>query len=252
MEKSRLDMINLLYVVMTRPSERLYVLTELPVSESRKLDVPSFFADFLKNTGKWEKEKLKYEYGTAVKHAATEKSRDIKYDLKSFVSTDWRDRLIQKSFSYDMWDIENSEKSRQWGKTVHYALSMIGNIENIEPVVEKMFLHGFIDVTEKQELSEKLNVLLLNPKIEPYFKKGLNVKTEHEILTADGNILRPDRVVIYDNKKAAVIDFKTGKPEDYHIKQINQYSGLLSEMGYTVSASLLVYVDENKVVEVDL
>jgi CRISPR/Cas system-associated exonuclease Cas4 (RecB family) len=48
---------------------------------------------------------------------------------------------------------------------------------------------------------------------------------------------------------AVIIDYKTGEEKPAHKKQILQYADLLNQMGYTVMEKLLVYIEEEKVLE---
>lgn len=68
-----------------------------------------------------------------------------------------------------------------------------------------------------------------------------------EVIDMNGEMFRPDRVVI-TNKSAVIIDYKTGAESPKHKKQIIQYGDLLSQMGYTVTEKLLVYIEGEKVV----
>jgi hypothetical protein len=52
---------------------------------------------------------------------------------------------------------------------------------------------------------------------------------------------KPDRVVI-NGLEAYLLDYKTGKPEAYHIEQLENYSSLLETMGYRVVDRQLVYL----------
>ena len=114
-----------------------------------------------------------------------------------------------------------------------------------------MFLEGVINENEKEILTGKINELINNPEIKKYFEEGLNIKCEQEILTRDGKIFRPDRVIFF-NDKTVVIDYKTGTQEELHKKQISQYAGLLEEIGYKNIEKKLIYIEENEIIEADI
>ena len=111
-----------------------------------------------------------------------------------------------------------------------------------------MLLEGFIDDEEKDILTIKLEQLINNKEILPYFKTEETVRNEAEILLPDGSTFRPDRVLL-SNDKATVIDYKTGKESDEHLEQVKQYGHLLKEMGYSEVKSVLIYTEQEKVVE---
>ncbi len=72
---------------------------------------------------------------------------------------------------------------------------------------------------------------------------------EKDILLAGGHTVRPDRLV-FRKHEVIIIDYKTGQEEEYHQQQLNGYAGKLQQMGYTNIKKYLLYIDEEKVVEV--
>ncbi|MCX6282885.1 MAG: UvrD-helicase domain-containing protein, partial [Bacteroidetes bacterium] len=63
-QKSMLDLLNLLYVVMTRPEQRLYILPPVPPEKSDgTASVPTLLKAWLKNKQLWEDGRYDYEFG---------------------------------------------------------------------------------------------------------------------------------------------------------------------------------------------
>jgi CRISPR/Cas system-associated exonuclease Cas4 (RecB family) len=79
--------------------------------------------------------------------------------------------------------------------------------------------------------------------------RGNRVITECNILRPDGKIIRPDRVFVKNNK-AIVVDYKTGKQKDEHIKQVNKYALTLEQMGYKPVEKYLLYVEEPNLIKI--
>jgi CRISPR/Cas system-associated exonuclease Cas4 (RecB family) len=75
---------------------------------------------------------------------------------------------------------------------------------------------------------------------------GLRVFNEREILTENGLVLRPDRMV-FRKEGAAVLDYKTGVPKPEHRAQVRAYRQAVEESGYAVESAILVYINENQV-----
>ena len=67
------------------------------------------------------------------------------------------------------------------------------------------------------------------------------VKTEVELVAADGKIFRIDRLIINENN-CTLIEFKTGNKEAAHYQQVNTYADLLKEIGYQSISSYLIYI----------
>jgi hypothetical protein len=80
--------------------------------------------------------------------------------------------------------------------------------------------------------------------LKEYFNENFELKPEAGILTPDGSVYRPDRVVFYQGE-TIIMEFKTGMPEEKHRKQLDNYGDLLVQMGYSGIRKLLVYIDES-------
>jgi len=127
---------------------------------------------------------------------------------------------------------EEVTKAREYGILMHYILSKIKSISDVDVVIEQAVLSGDLTKEEALKMAPSILSLLSLSTISPYFQNNVVVKNEFEILTNTGEILRPDRVVILDNT-AVVIDYKTGKKnaQKYH-GQMNDYETALLSLGY--------------------
>lgn len=243
--KSLLDLINVLYVAFTRPTERLYIISEqVGKSKSANENVKKLIHFFLQNTGVYEDQKLKYEFGKrVVKKLASEDTSSQSEVLSSFISEDWRQKLLISTNAPDLWDIQNPEKNKDWGNLIHLLLSKIEYKENAETVVSQFVDSGIIRPVDVAEVLKVIDKLMNHEQAGQFFKSGLKVKNEAEILMADGHVLRPDRLVFGENS-LSIIDYKTGKPERKHEQQINAYAKNLAMMGYENIRKYLIYINE--------
>ena len=73
------------------------------------------------------------------------------------------------------------------------------------------------------------------------------VFTESSVINVDGEVYRPDRVIV-DGKKVIVVDYKFGKEEKKYLRQIGNYARLYKSMGYPDVEAYLWYVENDKVV----
>ena len=103
-------------------------------------------------------------------------------------------------------------------------------------------LAGKIMTPERQELEVLLQKILSHPQIQPFYKYGLDIRKEAEILLPNGRSYRPDRVVV-EQGRASILDFKTGKPVKEDRKQMEWYKKLLWEIGYLQVDSFLFYTE---------
>ena len=69
-------------------------------------------------------------------------------------------------------------------------------------------------------------------------------------MTSSGKIIIPDRLVVFKDATAVVIDYKTGDPYDKYEAQLANYSEIIEEMGYKVVKKILVYINASLQVKV--
>jgi hypothetical protein len=128
-----------------------------------------------------------------------------------------------------------------YGIALHNILAEIKTEASIIPALQKALLQGNINNALKEELKKTIGHLIKDPKISLYFSEGTQIKTETELFLDDGEIIRPDRVVICPDH-IAVIDFKTGEKKAEHIKQIQQYKYTLAKISKKEVKAFLVYL----------
>jgi len=82
-----------------------------------------------------------------------------------------------------------------------------------------------------------------NKETKEWFEDKWEVKPESDILTKDGKVLRPDRVMLKDDS-AVLIDYKTGNEEKDHGEQLDEYSAILVQMGYKKVEKYILYIND--------
>jgi CRISPR/Cas system-associated exonuclease Cas4 (RecB family) len=137
-------------------------------------------------------------------------------------------------------------RAMQYGNILHYAMSLVFQAPDVHKATKQLLREGMLRSDETETFKERLERIVAHPQLADYYGPENRVLNEQEILTKNGVILRPDRVVISE-KKAVIMDYKTGKPEEKHRYQIIEYCDALKEMGYSVEAAIAIYVNENLV-----
>ena len=124
-QKSMLDILNLLYVAMTRPEERLYILTKAPaVSRDIPDSWPRFFDFFVKSEGIWEENKSVYEFGYLSDHVIKSHKEKINIILaNNLINIDWREKIHIRMRAPQLWGTDADGGKPQWGNRVHTLLS---------------------------------------------------------------------------------------------------------------------------------
>ena len=255
------DNLNLLYVSFTRAIECLYVFCP---GKSHKTGVGNALlsaflavppspedkpvADLRKY---FDKERSVLLYGEMVtKVRPGIKSWDDKRDAaKYYVFRDMR-RLHLKLNGQE-WIIRDEDKTGRlnYGLLMHEIFESIITVDDVASSINRMVLDGKIPASEREEMIGRVTGIIAKPQVADWFKPGIKVLNEKDILAPDGSVKRPDRVMIEGNR-VTIVDFKFGIEKDEYTVQIRNYGKLVKEIGYSDLEMYLWYVDMNKVVEV--
>jgi ATP-dependent exoDNAse (exonuclease V) beta subunit len=253
--KSKLDALNVLYVAMTRPVERLVVMMDSkaredgtwPVSD-KLLDGADIFYQYINDKGLWDKEKLQYHFGADVSEDFKTEIKVPEHDEKTTESLHagrWREKLSIRYRAPEFWEGAAPDRRRDRGIMMHHLLSQINTSADIRSAVEQAAMQGLLAAAEKEAIAKDLDQLVNHSTLAPFFAPGAAVMTERDILLPDGNVLRPDRVVKLASG-AAVIDYKTGKENPIHHQQMETYAAALRAMGMTDVERYLVYLPSDE------
>jgi ATP-dependent exoDNAse (exonuclease V) beta subunit len=244
--KLELDAFNLLYVALTRSIAALYIISEFtPGKENSKINYYSdLFIQYLRETGRWDNQLSRYVIGKlpdpAQKLDDDKKAKQLK---STFIYS--RKQILEKDlvpFRKLSWDADK-EKAMAWGTLFHNFMAQIDSQTDIVNAVELFASKHSIKEDQLNILKLKVQALVSHPKLKLFFSHEKEVKNEAEIITENGLILRPDRLVFQGNE-VAILDYKTGKPGEKDKKQVRLYGKALREMGFEVTHEVIIYIDE--------
>ncbi len=252
-ESKMLDLINLTYVAFTRPKEKLYVISSVPGSgKFPKNSLNSILYEYLKNKKLWNNDKLVYSFpikqsnNIDIKSAKKQlyEENQGKIWLNKYINQPRHEKVQARVIDqpHDTGQVKKVIRGRQ----IHKAMENIYAEKDIPIVMEQLIFDGYINEKESDDLKNNIKSIINNPLIKPFFSEKYNIKTEPGIFDENGNFYRPDRIV-FSNEQTAVIDYKTGDPHQKHQNQIKKYGTLLNDMGYKNIKLLLIYLDHNKI-----
>ncbi len=248
--KLELDAFNILYVALTRAERALYIITlkeERAIKSERKTHYPDIFVHYLKEKRLWNDTETVYSFGNLEyntepeKHNSNERSVPYQYSTKENPSF----KLMTKAGM--LWDTAQ-EKGIQQGNLIHHILGQIETQDDVVPVFRELERIGMVPHGDIPYLKQKILAVINHEALKNYFSKGNTVKNEKEILTANGEMFRPDRLVL-SNGNATIIDYKTGKENDAYKKQLNAYAHVLEDMGYTIANKIITYINKDISIE---
>lgn len=251
-----IDNLNILYVAHTRPKNALYIITGKPQSEGGRGNYNLFLDQFVQrnlqpthqdeqetsqlfqqneemlNFIQDENNPLHFWYGDIdfkVTSNESEQNQGSQNEISRFYTTDFA--LPQLAFQGNM-----VERNR--GNAVHDFLSKLKAFPKNETELDNMNFEGNPFCSD---IKAALSTIMERPDFYRLFGDEAQVLNEVSILTQDGELKRPDRVVIYSDK-VFVIDYKTGSPAPKYQNQINEYVSLLEGLGYQNVEGILLYM----------
>jgi len=246
-QEQTLDNLNLLYVAFTRAVNRLHVITHSSVGNTQPL-ISKWIDDYAQIQLKQSSEFF-YELGNVNSLPLKHKKENSKTFNLQPLQFNTHNEVVKIKASY----LQNSfeaEDAKQHGIIMHSILSRIKSEKDIDSVLETEVLNGLITLKEIRDYKQKILKVILHPQLHLFYIDGVSQKLEAELITANGEILRPDKLVFINNE-TIIIDYKTGKENNKkYFNQLLKYQNALQTMGYKKIKMLLVYIDNLKVVEV--
>jgi len=241
-----LDNINLLYVVLTRAVEQLYIISKKEISSKGAVNKSTYsgmFINFLKQQNKWNDAQLNYSFGTlnANKNVPEKKATTSPLKLISVPKEYHNLNIVTKAGL--LWNTQQ-EAAIERGNLVHLILSKIKTIEDVDFAFNDLLVSGEVTKGNIEELKTLVLEVLKHPELNLYFKDNFKIYNERDIITSSGQLLRPDRLNINSKNEAIIIDYKTGDAKSFHTSQLNDYESVLNQMNLNVTHKLLVYIND--------
>jgi ATP-dependent exoDNAse (exonuclease V) beta subunit len=258
-EKTFIENLNMLYVALTRPIDRLYLIGNskdlqdekkaLRALEGTAKNVSHLLYRFLVHKEMWQPGQFCYQLhkGLTRQHHALLDTEHT-YTLDHLVSTDWAQRLQLKQHANNVFDFETQTKQRALNKKLHYALARIITTPQLDTVLRQMVYEGIISEREKPALRDRLQEVLQHPKLKYYFSDKVVVEHEKELLDARAYLYKPDRVV-FDGEQVVLIEFKLPPPAAEHRNKLDHYAVRFKQLGYERVKCLLYYFDTEEILQ---
>jgi hypothetical protein len=143
-------------------------------------------------------------------------------------------------------DTDTFEKKQDLPQKVCYALSQLTCASDMEECLERMWLEGAVDRTERADLEQSVREVLQHPLVKPHFGKGVEAREVRDIICRKAlkiDFALPDRVVVY-GKKITLLKFlpntKNEQKQEKARKDLDKYEHLLRQMGYLQVEKIIV------------
>jgi ATP-dependent helicase/nuclease subunit A len=257
--KMLVENMNLLYVALTRPTKRLYILasTPKPSTDSKMSKISHWLDSYLSSVGdeppSTEQLPVKSEQPLPItQHSQLSESSHRSHiahhttHIANVISSDRSRDLRLRRQAERIFDVETFEVKKEHGNKVHYALSLVKSGKDVQMAINRILAEGLVEPKEAKAIGASIEQIVSHPDLAYLFVPENKILNEREILTPDGKQHRPDRVVEFENK-VVIVDYKTGQQADSHAKQLGKYKKLYQDMGYQNVEGLLVYIERTGV-----
>ena len=261
-----IDAINMLYVALTRPKEQLHIFFPIPAEKKGKKKVEdstealpseSTVGELLFNVLNMESLRspnsgndIVYTFGSFDSPISQTESKNNSISLGDIPITEYNMKLKLSSQRLQQALEAGATTARDEGIALHGIMERCHTHAEIVCAIEQLVIDGIVSNMEGTELLAHINSALSDSTAAEWFNgKWDRIYTECEILSTDGKINRPDRVMTSGNR-AVVVDYKFGKAENSHRTQILTYHELLTGMGYSDIEGYIWYVREGKIEKV--
>ena len=125
---------------------------------------------------------------------------------------------------------------------LHDVLAKVVVTDDLDAALEAAYVCGDLTLEQSEQAKELLAGRLVEAKARGWFPDDSSkVMVETDIIDVDGQVYRPDRVVIEDGK-VLVIDYKFGRHHSKYERQMKTYSEIFRRMGYADVTAVLWYV----------
>ncbi len=237
------DNINVFYVAMTRPRCGLKVISAPPSRTGVKTLADLLYA-FVGGT--------EFRAGEPYPFRSLERpapgARVLEADYPSFPSgAGNRLRISPEAADYFGPDgsVGPEASPRIRGNVLHRILSDVQVPEDLPAAVEAAVRRGELPSALRSGTLSLLEGHLKAVEGRGWFAPGAAVRREAAILSPDGGEYRPDRVVLFPDGSAQVVDYKFGAPQPGYARQVERYKSLYRQMGYAPVRGFLWYLQEN-------
>lgn len=256
MDKSRLDLINVLYVALTRPKDRLFILSQIKFtktgkrSDSKNGSVADYLYEFCEANSSHQINENQYQFGNFLKKE--KETVSFSTNSEEFVSVEynnWRDKINISYQAPEVWDVENPATSGAHGTLIHKILAEITHKKELEKVLTQLLNKGIIPHEQYDSIYNEIQEILQIKEIEALFTDFEELKNERGILLPSGETYQPDRVVVKEGV-TYIVDYKTGGRKKGHFEQLENYKILLAQMGYQNIKGYLLYTKEANLIAV--
>ncbi|WP_277632454.1 UvrD-helicase domain-containing protein [Avrilella dinanensis] len=243
-EEYLFDVVNILYVALTRAVEQLYIITENPGKTiNNPTKISDCFALYLENKHIEIPEDKIVRIGNPQRVSIQKEEQEPLRIIESIDNNFRPDNIKIAKRTALLWNNE-TQTAIDEGNQLHRILAKISSEKDIEKSLQTALLKGEINPEDKIWLNQIIQQIVNHQELQHYFDSEKTIYNERMILS-EKNLI-PDKMV-FDGKNAYLLDYKTGQESKKHHQQIESYADILESMGYSVVQKTLIYIRQDDI-----
>ncbi|MEM0543015.1 UvrD-helicase domain-containing protein [Flavobacterium sp. j3] len=246
-QEDLLDNVNVLYVALTRAEEQLHIISEMQSISKTSGEYPnnmaSFFIKFLISQHQFDETKLEYDFGNDKRI-----SKEKPFEDSSKIIPQLTDILNPKNIKIAqreslMWNT-TQQKAIEYGNILHEILSFVKTQNDVDLALTKAIENGLIIASQRETVEKTIIEIINHPDLIDFFEEENVILNEKTIIQKEGNLIKPDRMVLTSTNEIYLLDYKTGSHQSKYTKQLENYQEAIEKMNYRVTKKALVYIGE--------
>lgn len=235
------DALNLCYVALTRPQNRLYITNVF-----EKNGFGALLHEKLNGLEGVREDGGILEFNH---EPVDEKIPEDNKEERKFNPADNKDILwfpdIALQDNEDVFEEEYLSDEQRFGRQFHLLISRVSSNEMVEKELKNGILNGEYETAFEDDLKRKVKDAISNSAYQRLLENSIQTLEEQSFIVENGEELRPDKIILKDTE-TILIDFKTGIPNQRDEKQVARYKTTLESMGYPKVSSYLYYIREDE------
>ena len=242
-----LDKMNLCYVMMTRPVDRLYI-GNLHLGKSKN-KFGFKFHDALSKLQDIKHVDSIFSFGERTSHQHTTLTDGEEANFRPLTI---QDQLWFPDISLNAGLLEDDEDlsdARRYGNQLHEVLSLLHNLKDMKNLLVELISTSKIELEFQERIEVDLVRIFSNQAYIELLENAQSITNEQTILIGKYEAKRPDKI-IFKEKETIVIDFKSGLQTNKNEKQVKLYKKVLQEMGFPNVKGFLYYTTNLDLIEI--
>ena len=268
-----LENMNLLYVAFTRPTDRLYILTQAPKAtksggkakagdDPKSGNVADWLLHFLTESdmalscgNQWQEGQTEYVLHVCSDGNTHQKRADLTGQIvvDTVISGSRGQNLQLRRQADRVFDVATFERTRERDRKLAAALSLLRGAADLDRALRRLVSEGLVRQAEQDELRASLQAIVEHPDLYHLFDPTLRVDTDRSILSNNKLMGAPHRVVHFPDGRVVLVQYESvtaaeTQPETDPTASLTYFTRLYRDMGFPNVEGRLVWLAAEPIV----